>query len=243
MKRTVILLAGLGLILLAGGWENSLAQNGNSILPAYAQSIDSSKVPSLQERADRNFKYVKAGPVKSGKIAGELLVGSLGAVTGGAILAFLGSETLSSDDGGIVDAGQIFGALVGYFFGSNLGSATGVCLVGNSGGEKGSFKASFGGSILGTLVGGMISAAMVRATENSGKDASGFAVILVLSGAQAGGATIAFNMSRQKKVEVPSGALFNLENGRMALALPQVDISQDSFKSGVYKVNIFKANF
>lgn len=243
MKRTAVLLAGLGLILLAGSWENSLAQNGNSILPGHAQSIDSSVASSLQERTEKNFAFVKAGPVKPGKIAGELLAGSVGAVTGGTILALLGAGALSGDDDGWVDAGQILGALVGYFFGSNLGSAAGVCLVGNSGGEKGSFKASFGGSIFGTLVGGMISAAMVRATENSGKEASGFAAILVLSGAQAGGATIAFNTSRQKKVEVPSGAIFNLEEGKLALAMPQVDISSDSFKSGVYKVNIFEASF
>jgi hypothetical protein len=243
MKRTVILLTLLGLILLVGGRENSLAQNVSSVLPEYTQSDDSSTAASLQERADKNFKYIKADPVGPGKVAGELLAGSIGSVMGGSICARIGFGIGSEGGGGgfcSFDEGGLIGALVGYAIGSNLGSATGVCLVGNSGGESGSFWAAFGGSLLGMLGGGLLSVAILRSSDN---EESSLAAFFLLTGAQAGVATLCFNATRKKKVEGFSNAMFNLEDGKLALAMPQVNISQDSSKSGVYKVNIFKTSF
>jgi hypothetical protein len=247
MKRTVILLAGLGLILLVGVRENSLAQNGNSISLVNAQSTDSSTVPSLQERAESNFKYVKADPVGPGKVAGELLAGSIGAVVGGSIcagigfgLGSMGSSEGSCDGFFCFDEGGIIGALVGYAVGSTFGAATGVHLVGSSDEETGSFWAAFGGSLLGILGSGLLSSAIVK---DFGNDGPSWATFSLVTGSQAGGATLCFNSTRKKKVEVFSDAMFNLKNGQLALAMPQVNISSDSFKSGVYKVNIFEANF
>jgi hypothetical protein len=238
MKRTVILLAGLGLILLVGDRENSLAQNGNSISLVNVQSTDSLKSPSLQEKAERNFKYIKAGPADPKKVAGELLLGSIGTVVGGSICAFIGFGVGSEgSSGGLCDfdVGGMIGALVGYAVGSNLGSAAGVCLVGNSDGESGSFWAALGGSVLGTSGSVLLCCAI--------DDISLWPAFFLVTGSQAGGATLGFNLTRKKRAEGFSNAMLNLEEGRLALALPQVDVSQDSFKSGVYKVNIFKASF
>jgi hypothetical protein len=243
MKRTVILLAGLGLILLVGGRENSHAQNGNSISLVNVQSTDSSQVQSMQERADMNLKYTEAGPVDPGKVVGELLVGCLGTVVGGSICAGICNKIDSGGGSGgffHFDSDGTVGALVGYMIGSNLGSAAGVCLVGNSDGESGSFWAALGGSFLGMLGSGLLSSAIVK---DSGNDGPSWATFFLVTGSQAGGATLGFNATRKKRVEGFSHAMFNLEEGRLALAMPQVEISRDSSKSGVYKVNFFKASF
>jgi hypothetical protein len=131
--------------------------------------------------------------------------------------------------------------LVGYLVGSNIGSATGVYVVGNSGGEKGSYWASFGGSLLGTFVGALFASALDQELVD---DNSGFIPLFVIGAAQAGGATLCFNATRKKRVEMPSaGAMLNLKDGNLAFAFPQVNVSQDTFNSNCYKVNFFEVNF
>ncbi len=242
MKKLIILFAGFGLILLAGCWESISAKDKDSVLPGYIQPIDSSMVSTLQERAEKNFAYVKADPADPGKVAGEMMAGGLGAIMGGVVFGKVGFG-LASDGGGggfgCCDVGGLIGGLVGYLVGSNMGSATGVCLVGNTGGEKGSFWAGFGGSLLGTLVGGICAAALARDLD----DDSGTAPLFVLTAAQAGGATLGFNATRKKKVEVPSGAMLNLKDDKLTLALPEVNAYPDSFGSANLRIDIFQANF
>jgi hypothetical protein len=242
MRRLTLLLAGCGVILLAGCCENSAAQS--LVLPEYDHSVDSVGALTLQERAEENFTYIKAGPADPGKVGGELLVGSVGAVTGGAMFAFLGYSALSEGDGGgclgCFDEGGIIGALVGYAVGSNVGCATGVYLVGNSDGETGSYWAAFGGSFLGTLAGGLLSSVMLKGSEN---DAPAWAALVLITGAQAGGATLCFNATRERRVEVPSGSMLNLRDGKLALAVPRVSVSRNAFNRDCYQVNLFKANF
>jgi hypothetical protein len=238
MRKLTLLFAGCAVILLAGSWENSEAQN---LIPSkYGYSTDSVSNLTLSDRAAKNFTYVKAGPVDPGKVGGEMLVGSLGAVTGGAMFAMLGYGAFSGSDDGWCDYGAAIGALAGYAIGSNLGAATGVYLVGNSGGETGSYGAAFGGSLLGTLAGGLLSAAMLKGSEN---DEPAWAALVLITGAQAGGAAICFNATRKKKVEVRSGSMLNLKDGKLALTVPKVRVSLDAFKSGCCKVNLFRANF
>jgi len=79
MKRLIILLAGFGVFLLAGCWQNCRAQMKASILTGAAQLTDSSDTLSLQERAEKNFTYIKGGPADAGKVTGELLLGGVGA--------------------------------------------------------------------------------------------------------------------------------------------------------------------
>lgn len=242
MKKLTYLLVVFGVILLTGCWENSVAEEKISILADSRQSIDSSMTLSLQERAEKNFAYIKAGPADPGKVVGELIAGGFGAVVGGVVFARQGFNIGSEGSGSCFcccNEGGIIGALIGYLVGSNVGSSVGVFLVGNSGGDKGSYWASLGGSLLGTVMGGLVAGAILR---NSNDD-SGAAPLFILTAAQAGGATISFNATRKKKVKVPSGAMLNLKDGKFAFAFPQVNTSQDAFNSNCYKVNFFKANF
>jgi hypothetical protein len=147
---------------------------------------------------------------------------------------------MTYDDGdGFLNFSGLPGAIAGYLLLSNLGCAAGVTLVGNTGGEKGSYLSAFGGSCLGTLVGGMLAIGMARASENG----SVWAPFLILTAAQSGGATLFFNQSRKRKLEMSSGALLNLEQGRLIVALPQVNISHHSSGSSDYTVNLFGARF
>lgn len=239
MKSLTLLVAGFGVILLAGCWENSVAEEESSILAGNSQFVDSSKTLSLQDRAERNFDYIKAGPADPGKVAGELLVGTMGAVAGGTIGAGLGFRIGSDSSGGFFDEGGFIGALVGYMVLSNLGCATGVCLVGNSGGEKGSFGSSLGGSLLGTLAGGLYAGVIAGGSE----DDSGALPLFIICTAQSAGATLCFNATKKQKVELPSGAILKLKDGTLALSLPQVSVSQDAFNSNCYQINFFEASF
>jgi hypothetical protein len=237
MKRLTLLLAGCGVILLAGCWENSEAQS--SALSEYNHSVDSTGILNLQQRVEKNFIYIKAGPSDPGKVGGEMLVGSLGAVTGGAMLALLGYGALRSGDD-CCDLGGAIGVLAGYAIGSNVGAATGVYVVGNSGGETGSYGAAFGGSLLGMLAGGLLASVIMRDSET---DDPAWAALLLITASQAGGATLCFNATRKQRVEVPSGSMLNLKDGKLALAVPEVNIAHHAFDSDCYKINLFTANF
>jgi hypothetical protein len=242
MKKLTVLLAGFGMILLAGCWENSAAHEKGLILPGSVQSADSSTALSLEERAEKNFTYIKAGPAGPGKVSAEMVVGGLGALLGGTLCATVGFNIGSEGNSGgfcCCDDGGIIGALVGYAVGSNLGAATGVYVVGNSGGEKGSYWAGLGGSLLGTMLGGLVAVSILKSSD----DDSGTLPLFILTTAQVGGAAIAFNSTRKRKVEVPSGSILNLKDGKLALSVPEVNITGDAFNSGCYKVNLFRANF
>jgi hypothetical protein len=242
MKRLAVLTAGLGVILLVGWPEISAAEKRSSVLSGNSEAIDSSSTLSLQERAEKNLAYMKPGPADPGKVGCELLVGGMGAIVGGALCGRAGFS-LASDRGsgcfGCCDVSGFIGGLVGYLVGSNVGCATGVCLVGNSGDEKGSYWASLGGSLLGTLLGGLVGIGIAADSKNG----SEVLPLFVITAAQSGGATMCFNASRKKKVEVPSGAMLNLKDGNLALALPQVNVSQDASNSNCLEVNVFEANF
>ena len=239
MKKLMVVLAGFGVILLAGSWADSAAQETSSILSPNRQLIDSSDTLSLQEKAEKNLAYSKPAPADPGKVGGEFLVGAMGAAAGGVIGARLGFGIGSDGGGGFFDEGGFIGALVGYMVLSNVGCATGVCLVGNSGGEKGSYGATLGGSILGTVVGGTAAFFILAGSD----DDAGWPAFFLLPATQAGGATIGFTASRNRKVEAASGALLNLDEGKLALAFPQLNLSQDSSNPSEYKVNLLQANF
>ncbi len=240
MKRLALLAAGLGVTLLVGCWEESAAQS--LVLPEFDHTVDSIRTVTLQERAEKNLAYMKPGPADPGKVGCEFLVGSMGAIVGGTLCARVGFNMFTEGSSrcfGCCDEGGMIGGLVGYLVGSNVGCAAGVCLVGNSGDEKGSYWASLGGSLLGTLLGGLVGMGIAADSKNG----SEVLPLFVLTAAQSGGATMCFNASRKKKVEVPSGAMLNLKDGNLALALPQVSVSQDASNSSCLEVNVFEANF
>jgi hypothetical protein len=239
MKKLMVLLVGFGMILLAGAVENSLAQDSQSVFSRYALSDDSLRALSLQAQARTYFVHVDPGPANPAKVAGEFLAGGFGAVVFGAVGAQVGYGMTYHEENGLVNLSGLPGALAGYPILSNLGCAAGVTLVGNTGGERGSYSAAFGGSCLGTLVGGLLAFAIVGVSD----DDSAWDAFLALPAAQSGGATLFFNRTRKRKMEVPSVALLNLNDGKLCLAPPQVSISQDSPGSGGYRVNLFQANF
>jgi len=239
-KLTVFLMGlGLGLVLIAGSFETSLAEEKSSVFQTNALLSDSLRAQSLQERIDNNSNYLKPGSLKAGKVAGEVLLGGVGAVAAGVAAGVIGFHiTYDEAEDGWMNFSGWPGAIAGYLVGSNLGSAAGVYLIGKSGDEKGSFFATVGGSLVGTLVGGATAVALI--TDND----EGTLPFAVFTTAQVTGATIGFNLSRKgKRTDAYSDAVLNLNDGKLAVAFPQVDVSQDSFSSGKHSVNLFQAKF
>lgn len=240
MKRLVVLLIGLGVILATGCQHDVLAQSTDSPFLKQVQAIDSSESATLKQRAERNFAYIKAGKANPTKIGSEFLVGGLSAMVCGGIGAFLGYNlTYDENADGWFNFSGLPGAAVGYLVASNAGCAGGVSLVGNSGGERGSYWASFGGSVVGTVVGGLLAIAIVRESDDDINETP----FIILTASQAGGATIGFNATRKRKIEVPSGALLNLDGDKLSLAFPQVNASPDTFGSANFRLDLFQANF
>jgi hypothetical protein len=239
MKKLMVLLTGFALIVLAGRAEGSLARDSQPVFSRYDLSDDSSRALSSQVKAKTHFVYVDPGPAKPGKVAGEFLAGGFGSVVFGAVGAIVGYNVTYHEEDGLVNLTGLPGAAAGYFILSNLGCAAGVTLVGNTGGERGSYHAAFGGSCLGTLAGGLLAFAIVSASG----DESAWDAFLVLPAAQSGGATLFFNRTRKRKMEVASGALLNLNDGKLCLAPPQLNVSKDSPSLANYKINLFQATF
>lgn len=239
MKKLMVLLAGFGVILLAVGVENSLAQDSQSVFSKRALSDDSLRALSSQAKAKTHFIYVDPGPAKPGKVAGEFLAGGFGSVVFGAVGVRVGYSMTYDGGDGFLNFSGLPGAIAGYLVFSNLGCAAGVTLVGNTGGEKGSYFAAFGGSCLGTLTGGLLAMSILRASD----DDSALGAFLLLTAAQSGTATLLFNQTRKRKMEAPSGALLNLYKDQLSLAPPQVNVSQDTPGSLEYRISLFQANF
>lgn len=195
----------------------------------------------VKAETEKGLIYAEPDPVQPGKIAGEIMVGGVAATLGGILGAGLGyAVTYNGNRNEWFNTSGAPGAVVGYAIASNLGCALGVYLIGNSGNEKGSFSATLGGSITGSLVGGGLVFLLYKANHGKGSSAPYFFVAAV---AQTTGAVIGFNSSRKKKVEAPSSALFNLDNGRLSLAFPQVNLSNANFSASSYKVNLFQAKW
>ena len=237
MKNLIVLLVGFGVILLAGGVEYALAEGGQPVFSGPTLSDDSLKALSL--RARRDLIYMEPGPARPGKVAGEFVAGGLSSVIFGAVGARIGYSMTYDGGDGFLNFSGLPGAIVGYLLCSNLGCAAGVTVVGNTGGEKGSYWASFGGSVIGTVVGGLFAYGISGASEHE----SALAPAIVFVAAQAGGATMGFNRSRKRISDVPSDALLNLIDGKLSLAPPRVNVSQDSFNSTSCQVTLFEATF
>lgn len=253
MNRSITYFAGLGLgmILIAGSFETSQAEEKDSLFEKYPLIrehfqrcplvSEHLKELSLQENAKNNSVYLKPGPVKPEKVAGQFLLGGVGAVLFGWAGARTGySIAYDPDQSGWLNFGGSPGAFVGYLVGSNLGCATGVYLIGSSDGEKGSYLSTLEGSFAGTLAGSAIAFPLLVAFHGDRKRWS----FVTLTAVQSWGATLGFNLSRKgKKIDAYSEALLNLNDGKLSLAIPQVNPSQETLCSSNYKVNLFQAKF
>jgi len=244
MKKLMVFMArfGLGLILLIGGVENSLAQGKDSLFERPILLDDSLKDVSKYERPKNNIVYGKPGPAKPEKVAGEFVFGWVAALSFGALGASLGHDmTYSESSGDWLNFSGVCGAITGYLIFSNFGCAAGVYEAGNSNGEEGSYPATLGGSIAGTAVGAGIIALFKHHSDND--DASRLR-IAAMAAAQAAGATLCFNLSRKtKKTEDFSQAFLNLREGKLSLAFPQVSVSKGFYNATKYNVNLFQTNF
>ena len=200
--------------------------------------------PLPEARIKDGAVYLKPGPLKPGKVAGEFLLGGAGALLLGLAAGSIGSgvaHSENSDGFGVPDVGAGLAPALGYLLGSNLGCALGVYLIGNSGGETGSFAATFGGSLAGGLLTGGLVVAVAQANKNN--HISSPALVIAATVGQTAGAVLAFNSTRKKRVQVSSGALLNLNEGKLAVSFPRVNISPDSKSSSSYKVNLFQTKF
>jgi hypothetical protein len=242
MKRLIVFLTGLvmGLILIPGGVAEALAQEK-------AEGIDSLLNASViinqrgEKKIDKSFLYQEPGPIRPGKVTGEFLLGGTGALLGGVIGGGIGyAIAYDESEGDWFNFSGLYGAIPGYLIASNLGCALGVYLIGNSGDERGSFGSALGGSVAGTLAGFGVTYLLIQTTEH---DEINLPIFVLFTASQATGAIIGFNLSREKKVEASSGALLNLNEGKLSLAFPQVNISQKPSSSSNYKINLFQARF
>lgn len=242
MKKLTIFLTGLvmGLILIPGGAAEALAQEK-------AEGVDSLLNASViinqgvEKKIDKSFLYQEPGRLSPGKVTGEFLLGGTGALLGGVIGGSIGyAIAYDESEGDWFNFSGLYGAIPGYLIVSNLGCALGVYLVGNSGDDKGSFGSALGGSVAGTLAGFGVTYLLIQTTEH---DELNLPIFVLFTASQASGAIIGFNLSRKKKVEVSSGALLNLNEGKLSLAFPQGTLSKESLSSSSYRVNLFQAKF
>lgn len=225
MKKIKVLIVGIGLSLslITVDFETSMAQVDTALSGLNLPSGNSQLVDGTQSKqVKKNFIYMKPDPVKPDKIATEFFVG----LAGGVLIGVIGLWPGGSGGGPSTAAG-------GYLIASSIGSTLGVKLIGNTNGERGSGLATLGGSLAGSLMAYQI----VKHSH------SPLLWLALFNPLQAAGATVGFNLTRKKKVEVPSGALLNLSEGRLSMVFPQVNLSLDSKSSSSYKVNLFQANF
>ncbi|HVP36328.1 MAG TPA: hypothetical protein VMT04_04980 [Terriglobales bacterium] len=245
MKKLTVLLAGvvlsLNLVLMSFNIttaEEKDTTNQDGTLSTKAENSFS---------ADELIKYhhltpdltQRRAPVKPEMVMGELLLGAGGAIGLGLAGAGLGYKvTYNESEGDFLNFSGLGGAIVGYVIASNLGCALGVYLIGSSGEDRGSFGATLGGSAMGMLLGGGLALAISRGDKSA--DDSPLPYIAILTASQATGAIIAFNATREKKEEKKTGALLNLNKGKLSLAFPEISIHKNSSS---YKFNLFQANF
>ena len=137
-----------------------------------------------------DYRITRTPPLNHGRVAGEIVSGSLGS-----ILFFAGGAALTpcGDGAGFACLGD---KLLGGFIAAPIGSAVGTYLVGNTKKETGSFLKTLLGSTLGLVLG----TALAVGTESE----IGIALIPLSMGA---GSTIGFNYSRAYKKPQESKAI------------------------------------
>ncbi len=178
-----------------------------------------------------HIQYEKAPYRKSGKIIGEILIGSIGSLGGGIAGATIGSHALGTKDD-FIDTGAIIGLIIG----SGFGNAIGVYLIGTSGGETGSFLATVGGGILGTAVG--IGGLFIF------DNPSMVPIVFILS--QSIGSTIAYNATAKKREEsISNEAVLHFKEGKWSISNPKIQIKSHPLQPGQFikTVNVVSLEF
>jgi len=164
---------------------------------SYSRLLLPQNHPNLLYSVEDKQQGNKKPSLKGGRIAGEFLLGGVGAAALGC-LGFIAAGSDLEGSGG----GMVFMVLGGIC----LGGSTGVCLAGNVGNETGSYGVTLLGSIVGLIP------AVSLAEPTNGISLLIFPLIC---------ATIGFNISRE--YDSPSTtrtAIINFIDGKMNSGIP-----------------------
>jgi hypothetical protein len=236
MKKSIyrVMRLGLSLVLLICVFGNSMAEEKGLAFQRDALKDNSLKMLLVNETAKNDPMNMEPEPTKPGRVGGELILGSAGAIVSGTGGALIGGST------------SLGGAVGGYLIASTLGAATGVYLIGNHGDKRGSFNSTLRGSVMGTLVGGGVVFVIARVTNNIGACSHDFVVssVLIITTLQAAGATIGYNHYRRgTKIQTSPPALFSFTNGKLRWAYPAITISSHANCLAASSVSLFQADF
>jgi hypothetical protein len=153
-------------------------------------------------------------PVRSGKIAGEFVVGTLAGLGLGYLGAYLGYSTAK-------DKGWFSGwteAFIGFSVCYPLGCALGVSVVGNSGTMTGSFSRALGYSLMG-MFGGWLGAYAMSHVSSEMTVLAFLAMPPIL-------ATVGFNSGRRlKSSALQNISLVSVIDGKIAFGIPAVAVT------------------
>jgi hypothetical protein len=200
--------------LQAAGSERSLFASNQTLFTLQTKSSDlftgKYSPPGWNGLAStEKMPTIEQDKPKKGDIIAEILGGILGNAGGVFIGGCIASFLLKGEDKHSFPPGLVYG----IFGGSVVGSALGVYWAGNSDYIKGNFGITLLGSVLGEL------AVFGLATSNNDSisiiPAALFPVI---------GAVIGYNISLKFKALPKGNALLNLNEGKLALGIPQVKI-------------------
>jgi len=175
--------------------------------------------------------YEKPSRLKAGKVAGEFLLGSVGALVGGITGMAICGKGEESDD--------FDGYAAGFLIGSTVGSSIGVYIIGVWGEETGSFRDAFLGSFVGTIIGTGLVFALYSELNYELDNFGAFTLI------QSVGATLAFNKTRRKEVVIPAEAILQFKEGNWSLNCPQIYLKSNPLRKGdwIRTVNLVGMDF
>lgn len=177
----------------------------------------------------------KPPPLRPALVAGELAVGTLGALGGGLIGIKTGLLIIGDDDW----EKNLTSVAIGYFVGSTLVSSAGVYLVGVLNNEYGSFGLTYLGSALGLFIGAMVVVAIPPIDDEEFIDSRFILTTLF----QSAGATLIFNQSREG--HMPDEALLNYREGKWNLSHSYIQYRANPLQKGemMLSVNLLGLSF
>lgn len=174
-------------------------------------------------------------PVRTTRVAAQILAGAAAGVLGCAVVALTASESTVDDDQAYIAAMTAGGLVAGALVTPGL-----VYLIGSGGRQTGSLGVTY----LGGLAGAAVCAIIFAAASSSDADGAGEAVLAGAVLIPAIGSVIGFITTRRyKSLPAVQTALLNVGQGKLKLGIPapQVFFSGFGKKSQGLAVRIFQA--
>ena len=137
--------------LRIGYFNIPLLDNNSSLEFQLSEKNGSLNLPDVVEKEHSDRKP----PLRGGRVASELLIGTIGGFLGflgGGIIGLFAGISCEDEGYGSCEITDDF-SIYTFLIGTSLGSMGGVYLIGSKGNETGSPWATLGGSILGVLGG------------------------------------------------------------------------------------------